>query len=395
MRPHAPYADVLEIARLLHEYEADSLICVGGSSYSDACKVARLVHANLPASALVSSSDGDGDETAIHSLSRNGSRAHDLRAPSVKLICVPCSLSASEYNSIGSATSFTGSKHHFGDAATDSGAPELILLDPCVAATAPADTLWLPSGVRAIDHCIETLLNPSCNAECAATAESGLRLLLKGLSDYKTHLSPSSNTSTTTSSQDALLTAISTCQLGARSAITGIIVYKNPCGPSHAIGRQLGATAGVPHGLTSCVCLAPVLRYEARHPESGFWDVGAQGRVVDVFREVLGWGEMEAGEAVERFVGDVLGLPTRLGEVGIRVGGGQGVGGSVKSGGVGGSVVSSGERVNGNVDKGEDNQKTKTLLERIAQNTLSDYWGNGPIQIESAEEIVGILESVL
>lgn len=64
------------------------------------------------------------------------------------------------------------------------------------------------------------------------------------------------------------------------------------------------------HGMTSCICLAPVLKYTAdRNPK-------AQKRVLRVFNDALGWKKESAGDAVEAFVKE-LGFPTRLHEVGI------------------------------------------------------------------------------
>lgn len=121
--------------------------------------------------------------------------------------------------------------------------------------------------------------------------------------------------------------------------------------PSPAIGHQLGSIGHVPHGLTSCICLAPVLRYEDQHPASAFWDVDAQRRIVEIFNEVLGWRETEAGAAVERFVRE-MGMQTRLSEVGV-------------------------------TDDG--------VVSRIAEATMTDVWGGGRPQLEGVEQVVEIL----
>lgn len=109
---------------------------------------------------------------------------------------------------------------------------------------------------------------------------------------------------------DELLNGVSECQYGSRDALCGYLVYKVYFGPSHAIGHQLGSVGGVMHGVTSCICLAPVLRYtQDRNPE-------AQNRVLRIFNQELGWKEKSAADAVERIVKQ-LGLPTRLSEVGV------------------------------------------------------------------------------
>lgn len=62
--------------------------------------------------------------------------------------------------------------------------------------------------------------------------------------------------------------------------------------------------------MTSAILLAPVLRYtKDQNPTM-------QRRIVQIFNEVLGWQEVEAGDAVERFV-KLLGMPTRLSQVGV------------------------------------------------------------------------------
>ena len=78
-------------------------------------------------------------------------------------------------------------------------------------------------------------------------------------------------------------------------------------GASHAIGRALGGTAGVPHGLTSCVLLPSVLRYNEIA-------TAAQQSVV---AKAMGRAGIPAAQIVEDLVGQ-LGLPRTLGEVGVK-----------------------------------------------------------------------------
>jgi alcohol dehydrogenase class IV len=144
---HSPYEDILEITRLLHETKADCLISIGSSSYSDASKIARLMHANLAPDNLTA-------EAMEALVDQEKGSAADLKDPTIKLILVPTSLSASEWNNNSSATNpQTTKKQHF---ASEHAAPDLILLDPEVASTSPRK-LWLSSGVRAVDHCVETV----------------------------------------------------------------------------------------------------------------------------------------------------------------------------------------------------------------------------------------------
>lgn len=157
---HSPYEDVLAITKLLDKCDADVLISIGASSYSDACKIARLMQTNLqPNNYTVEGMEGLVDQVRGNTL--------DLKDPKVKLIVVPTSLSASEWNHISSASNpKTLKKQHF---QSENAMPDLILLDPEVAATAPRK-LWLSSGMRAVDHCMETICNKACTPEASKQA---------------------------------------------------------------------------------------------------------------------------------------------------------------------------------------------------------------------------------
>jgi alcohol dehydrogenase class IV len=183
------------------------------------------LHASLPARFTVEDMEGLVDrETGV-----TGGTA-PLKDPNVKLITVPTSLSASEWNSISSATNLSGKKQHFGSF-TGNTAPNLILLDPEVASTAP-EQLWLSSGLRAVDHCVETMCNAQCTEEASSHVQEGLKLLLHGLRDYKEGRAEQQ--------KDELLSGINECQQGSREAMLGIVIWHIPMGPSHAIGHQLG-----------------------------------------------------------------------------------------------------------------------------------------------------------
>jgi alcohol dehydrogenase class IV len=327
---HSPYKDVIDVAQLLHDYGADCLICIGSSSYSDACKIARLLHATLPRDIGVDDVESLVDQD-------RGLADKKLKDPKVRLILVPTSLSASEWNHLSSATNpNTHKKQHFG---TENAAPDLILLDPEVARTSPPK-LWLSSGMRAVDHCVETICNPSCNEAAASHMDDALRTLSKGLKEFKGGQEKGD--------RKQLLRGISDCQMGSRQAMMGLLIHKIPMGPSHAIGHQLGSGKGVMHGVTSCVMLAPVLRYMQQKGQQE----QAQAQVLKVFNETLGWQEKTAADAVEKLVKE-LELPSSLKEVGV---------------------------------------KEQRDLEHIAEMTMTDVWGGGEPQIKTKEEVLKILD---
>jgi len=325
---HSPYKDVIEIAHLLQRHNADCLISIGSSSYSDACKIAAQLHATMKP---------DFGAEDMEAMIDQKKGAGILEPAAIKVILVPTSLSASEWNSTGSCTNSTGKKQHFGVGNHLDGAPDLILLDPELASTAP-ETLWLSSGVRCIDHCVETMCSlHGCSPEASKDAEEGLADMIKGLKEYKEGKDHD---------RKELLRGISECQKGSRQAIGGLIVHRSPFGPSHAIGHQLGSVAGVMHGVTSCILLAPVLRYIKSKTED------AQAKVLDIFNKTLGWQEKDAATALTRFV-KMLGLPTTLSEVGVT---------------------------------------DEFTIRKIAEKTLTDVWGGQAPQITEADEVMKILD---
>ena len=79
-----------------------------------------------------------------------------------------------------------------------------------------------------------------------------------------------------------------------------------PYGASHGLGYLFGAYKGVPHGITSCLMLHAMLAWN--EPVNA----DRQRAVVEAFG-----GPGEEGEHAMRAFVESLGLPKRLGQVGI------------------------------------------------------------------------------
>lgn len=222
IRAHAPRADVLRLAEALRSCEADALVGVGGGSVTSAVKIARLALAN-----------DVRDEGGFDALMRQ-------RAPSPprpRCIMLPTTLSGGEYTTMAGTTDLLTQRK---EALAHPGlAPEVVVIDPALARDTPRE-LWFGTAIRALDHLVETWCSTAPSAHGDECVRRGLPLLLQGLR-----------------SGDTLK-----CQQAARWAIGGI-AGGVPQGASHGIGHALGGVAGVPHGDTSCVMLAHVLRFNA------------------------------------------------------------------------------------------------------------------------------------
>ncbi|HYD69164.1 iron-containing alcohol dehydrogenase [Azospirillum sp.] len=280
LKPHTPFTVVLDLAAEIDRAQPDLIVAVGGGSALDAAKVGALA-ANA----------GAADHDALLAL-RSVPGAQGEMRPSpvgrvVPIVAVPTTLSAAEFGMIGGATdTTTGIKHIY---KSDNLAPDVVVFDPWLTAATPAG-LWLSTGVRSLDHGIETVLSRDANPFTDALALRGLTLLGEGL--RQSHTRPDD------------VEARHRCQLGVWLAACGIGRVRY--GASHGLGHQLGALAGVPHGLTSCVLLPAVLAYT--EPVSA----GRQAWIA----EALGGPGRPAAEVVRGLIA-ALGLPTRLSDLGV------------------------------------------------------------------------------
>ncbi|HYV66489.1 MAG TPA: iron-containing alcohol dehydrogenase, partial [Myxococcales bacterium] len=165
-------------------------------------------------------------------------------------LSVPTTLSVAE---LAGSAGFTaeGTKEKVGVAAPQLR-PAAVFYDAELAVKTPLD-LWLSTGIRAVDHAVETLLAPGEHPLPDAAALDGLRRLQKGLLAVKAN--------------PADLAARTECQLGAWHSY--LLPGPAAKGLSHTLGKRLGSRHDIPHGVTSCLLLPHVMRYVApRAPET-------------------------------------------------------------------------------------------------------------------------------
>ena len=164
-----------------------------------------------------------------------------------------------------------------------------VILDPNVTLHTP-DRLWLSTGIRALDHAVEALCSINAQPLVDATSVRAITLLKRSLLRYQTDPND--------------LQARLDGQLGAWLASTSI--RRTDYGASHGLGHALGADTGTPHGITSCVLLPTVMRFNADACSSQLAEIAA----------ALGDAKVSAADQVEALVAE-LGLPTRLSMLGM------------------------------------------------------------------------------
>jgi alcohol dehydrogenase len=248
VRPHTPVDTVTDAAGMTEAAGADALVSLGGGSAIDTAKaVAHAVSA--------------------------------ARGRVLPHIAIPTTLSAAEFTHHAGVTGADGIKR----AMTGDGlVPREVFLDPLCTLATPAD-LWLSSGIKALDHAIESMLGRRHHPVTDTLAMEAVRRIFKALpacAEDSTALAPRAD-----------------AQIAAWMSLFSPATSRG--GLSHAFGHQLGAH-GVPHGVTSCITLPAVLR---------FIEPATTGRQASI-AVALGT-EMTLAEAVAALIAS-LGLPTRL-----------------------------------------------------------------------------------
>lgn len=318
--PHTPRDAVVEAANAARAKDADLLVTFGGGSVTDGTKVIQvcLEHGVTDMAQL--------DDYCIRTTEDGKVQMPSLRPASVRQISVPTTLSGGEFNPLGGCTDprikvKQGYRH-------PSLVPITVVLDPAPTRHTP-EWVFLSTGIRAIDHCVEAICSPEANHYCDADALHAIRLLSSGLPRVKADPSD--------------MAAREDCLIGAWLAMTAVIAGV-PMGASHAIGHILGGTCDVPHGYTSCIMMPAVLRWNAED--------AALAERQKVVAEAFGKPGVAAGDAVREFVAG-LGLPATLAEAGV----------------------------------GEDQ------FDLIAKNSLHDRWlHTNPRKVNGADDVIALLK---
>ena len=200
-------------------------------------------------------------------------------------VAIPTTLSGAEWaNRAGVTDESAGRKRGFADPKT---VPQVVVLDPEATVFTP-EKLWLSTGIRALDHAVEGSLYGGDHPITDVTGLEGARRLMEYL--------PLSRR------EPEDLDVRLELQLAAWLSYFG--PANTPMGLSHELGRRIGASYEVPHGITSCIVLAPSLQVMKKRILDERWHM---------LSDALGG---EPPERVSSLV-EELGLPSRLGEVGV------------------------------------------------------------------------------
>lgn len=217
IKAHVP----VETLRALAQRSVDAVVSLGGGSPIDAGKLAVAMAAT-----------GLGPE---HLGSFKSSAP--LGAAPIH-VALPTTLSGAELSPSAGFT-VNGRKTGLFHASLS---PTWVLADARLALETPLP-LWLSTGVRSIDHAVEGLLADGAHPLSDATSREGLPRLMRAL--------------------EAACAKPDSIEARHEAQLAAWLCYQLPMesqtGPSHALGKRLGASFGIPHGFTSCLVLPAVL----------------------------------------------------------------------------------------------------------------------------------------
>jgi maleylacetate reductase len=272
MPAHSPRSAVIAAAAQAREAKADLIVTLGGGSITDGAKAVQLCLAN--------------DITTVEGIDKV--RNADVKAPTVRQVSIPTTLSAGEFSGIAGVTNeATKVKELFRHPLT---IPQAVILDPEVTRHTPM-WLFLSTGIRAVDHCVEGVCSNESTEFTNASALHGLSMLARGLPKVK--------------ADPTDMRARLDCQIGSWLSMGGLAAGV-PMGASHGIGYVLGAVFDVPHGHTSCIMLPWVMR----------WNKSANADRQALIANAMGHPGKDAGDVLDDFIRG-LGMPRSLGEVKI------------------------------------------------------------------------------
>lgn len=197
---HSPMEEIEHAVEIYRNNSCDSILSVGGGSVTDAAKVVKYYY----------------DVETLH-------------------LAIPTTLSASEFSHIAGYT-IGGEKDGVRDKRIT---PQEVILDPDMTVETPG-RLWKSTGIRSLDHCVESLIQPNLLEISRAASIMGIKLLFNNLdsSDIESRMK---------------------CQLA--SWYSYWQVFDSPMGISHNIGKIVGSKYEIPHGITSCITLPTVMKY--------------------------------------------------------------------------------------------------------------------------------------
>ena len=288
---HVPRESVIAAADFARAKNADAIISFGGGTPNDTAKAVTICIAE-------NITEPDGlDAMRIKFEYPDKLEIPSLSADPLPMFGIPTTLSGGEFTFF---VGVTDRKRKVKDLYLDKRiTAKSVFLDPDLTLATP-ERLWLGTGIRSVDHCIEAMYSATRQPFTDALAYRALNMLVRYLRETKADPSD--------------LAARGQCMVAAWMSVCGL--GSVALGLSHGIGHQLGARCDVPHGETSAVMLHNVMTFNRKVTlAQQAWMAEAMG--VDISAMSEAEAAAAASDEVLKLVRDDLGLPWRLRDVGV------------------------------------------------------------------------------
>ncbi|MGR9092527.1 MAG: iron-containing alcohol dehydrogenase, partial [Gammaproteobacteria bacterium] len=289
---HVHRGSVVRAIEAARACNADAVVSFGGGSPNDTGKAVILGLAEGVREA------GDFDRHRVRFEYPATVEVPPVSGEALPMVAISTTLSGGEFTHF---AGITDSERQVKDLYIDKKlAARAVFLDPELTLDTP-DALWLATGMRSVDHCIEALCSINAHPFTDALASEALAMLNRYLRECK--------------ADPTDLVARTHAQIAAWMSVCGLANVN--LGLSHGIGHQLGARNDVPHGVTSCVMMPATMEFNRCHVGTRqAWIATAMGRDV---RGLDADDAAAAGrDAVRALIAD-LELPHRLRDVGVAI----------------------------------------------------------------------------
>jgi alcohol dehydrogenase class IV len=267
---HAPIAQLDEATELVKKDNTiDTIISIGGGSPIDSAKAISY-------------------------------RVNEQTGNFLFHITIPTTLSAAECTSGAGYTDKTGLKT---GVTHPKLAAKVVLYDPKFALDTPP-WLFLSTGMRAMDHAMETMYHGYSEMPTRLMALNAASELFKYLPKYKQN----------PKDEDT----ITRLQLAAFASLGFLgLNVKGSLGLSHTLGYAMGSPYGIPHGITSCLSLGHVVKLKAQSSSEDAAQIARMAPFIGLTKSGDDVKDATAvGDTVLKLVQD-LGLKTTLTEKGV------------------------------------------------------------------------------
>ncbi|MDN3016197.1 iron-containing alcohol dehydrogenase [Paenibacillus sp. BSR1-1] len=286
-KDHTPANVLMEPIGEIRDFQPDLILSCGGGSSIDGGKALSLIL-----------KEGIETEDEFFEYSIQGKSRTPNLSPRIPHIAIPTTLSGAEFTCLAGVTNHeTKMKHLFVNPALT---PFSVFLDPVYTVGTP-EWLWLTSGIRAVDHAVETLYSPKPQPINSGLAMEALNCLY--------HFLPLSK------NDPSDLQARVKCQQGAWMSLFSINNIK--MGLSHMIGHQLGSHYGIPHGGTSAIVLPHVMEFLL--PQTKLEQARITERLGYEQKELSMQEKAERAANLVRELVSQLGIPSRLRDYNVPV----------------------------------------------------------------------------